>query len=267
MSGTAQRMMPHAAEPAAACARSAEEARLRIELAAAYRIIDHLGWTSLIYNHITVRVPGPDRHFLINPYGVTYDEITASSLVKIDIDGAVVEPGAGPFGTEVNPAGFTIHAAIHAAREDAHCVVHTHTTAGAAVSAMECGLLPTTLEAMMFYDRVAYHDFEGITVIEDEGPRLVRDLGNCRAMILRNHGLLTCGETVAEAVILMWGLQRACEVQVAALTAGVPIKLPPAAVAAKVADQAAYNDLGARGERAFNALVRVIERKDPSYKD
>jgi ribulose-5-phosphate 4-epimerase/fuculose-1-phosphate aldolase len=245
---------------------SSDEQRLRVELAAAYRIIDHLGWTSLIYNHITARVPGPDRHFLINPYGLMYGEITASSLVKIDIAGTVIEPGVGPFGRDVNPAGFTIHAAIHAAREDAHCVVHTHTVAGCAVSAMADGLLPLTLEAMMFYDRVAYHDFEGVTVVEDEGPRLVRDLGDKRAMILRNHGLLTCGPTVSEAIVMMWGLERACQMQAAAMASGAVHACPPE-VAARVAAQTAFTDMGPRGQRAFDALVRTIEQKDPSYKD
>ena len=244
---------------------SADEARLRVELAAAYRIFDHFGWTSLIYNHITVRVPGPQRHFLINPYGLMYHEITASSLVKIDLDGKLVEPGEGPFGRDVNPAGFTIHAAVHGAREDAHCVLHTHTVAGCAVSAMAGGLQPLTLEAMMFYDRVAYHDFEGVTVVEDEGPRLIADLGDKCAMILRNHGLLTLGRTVAEAVIMMWGLERACQMQVAAVNGGARPCSPE--VAGRVAAQAAFTDQGPRGDRAFNALVRLIEQKDPSFKN
>jgi ribulose-5-phosphate 4-epimerase/fuculose-1-phosphate aldolase len=246
--------------------RSSEEQRLRVELAAAYRIFDHFGWTALIYNHITVRVPGPERHFLINPYGLMYGEITASSLVKIDIGGTVVEAGEGPFGSDVNPAGFTIHAAIHAARADAHCVIHTHTVAGSAVSAMQTGLLPLTLEAMMFHDRVAYHDFEGVTVVEDEGPRLVRDLGDKNAMILRNHGLLTLGPTVAEAVIMMWALERACQMQAAAMAGGTKVHECPPQVAARVAAQTAFTERGPRGDRAFNALVRVIEQKDPSYK-
>jgi ribulose-5-phosphate 4-epimerase/fuculose-1-phosphate aldolase len=259
MSATVQRV--------ARRAWSSEETRLRTELAAAYRIIDHLGWTSLIYNHITVRAPGPQRHFLINPYGLLYSEITASSLVKIDLDGKLVEPGEGPFGESVNPAGFTIHAAIHGARDDVHCVVHTHTVAGCAVSAMSCGLLPITLESMMFYDRVAYHDFEGVTVVEDEGPRLLRDLGDKCAMILRNHGLLTTGATVAEAVIMMWSLERSCQMQATALGSGAKVHQCSPEVAARVADQAAYTDMGARGQRAFDALVRLIDQKDPSYRD
>jgi ribulose-5-phosphate 4-epimerase/fuculose-1-phosphate aldolase len=247
--------------------RSSEEQRLRVDLAAAYRIFDHLGWTSLIYNHITVRVPGPERHFLINPYGLMYGEITASSLVKIDIAGNLVEAGDGPFGADVNPAGFTIHAAIHGARDDAHCVIHTHTVAGSAVSAMACGLLPLTLEAMMFYDRVAYHDFEGVTVVDDEGPRLVRDLGDKNAMILRNHGLLTLGGTVPEAVIMMWALERACQMQATAMAGGTPVHQCSPEVAARVAAQTAFTEQGPRGDRAFNALVRVIDQKDPSYKN
>ncbi len=246
---------------------SSEEERLRVELAAAYRMFDHFGWTSLIYNHITVRVPGPERHFLINPFGLMYGEITASSLVKIDIDGKVIEAGEGPFGSDVNPAGFTIHAAVHGAREDAHCVVHTHTVAGCAVSAMASGLLPLTLEAMMFYERVAYHDFEGVTVVEDEGPRLIADLADKNAMILRNHGLLTLGGTVAEAVIMMWALERACQMQATAMAGGTAVRPCPPEVARRVAAQAAFTDQGPRGDRAFNALVRVIEQKDPGYRD
>ena len=246
---------------------SGEEQRLRVELAAAYRMFDHFGRTSLIYNHITVRVPGPERHFLINPFSLMYGEITASSLVKIDINGSVIEPGVGPFGRDVNPAGFTIHAAVHGARDDAHCVVHTHTVAGCAVSAMAHGLLPLTLEAMMFYERVAYHDFEGVTVVDDEGPRLIADLGDKCAMILRNHGLLTLARTVPEAVIMMWALERACQMQVAALGGGTKAHACSPEVARRVAAQAAFTDQGPRGDRAFNALLRVIEQKDPSFRD
>src|SRR5690349_21630285 len=180
---------------------SAEEWRLRQELACAYRLFDHFGWHELIYNHITVRVPGESGHFLINPFGLMYREVTASNLVKIDVDGNVVL-GDHP----VNRAGFVIHSAIHRAREDAHAVAHTHTTAGQAVSCQQQGLLPMSFSALMFHNRIAYHDFEGITLDLDEQERLLADLGSKDAMILRNHGLLTCGRTLADAFQEMYQL-------------------------------------------------------------
>ncbi len=173
----------------------------RVELAACYRLVARYGMADLIYNHITARVPGEEGHFLINPFGFLYEEITASCLFKIDLDGRVVERPDLPY--EVNRAGFVIHSAVHAARHDVDCVIHTHTRAGMAVSVMECGLLPATQGALRFHDRLAYHDFEGPAVDEGERERLVSDLGSCDAMVLRNHGLLTCGRSVAEAFLLM----------------------------------------------------------------
>ena len=186
-----------------------EEWRLRIELAACYRIFDFFGWTELIYNHITLRVPGPERHYLINPFGLNYNEVTASNLIKVRLDGTPVEATPHP----VNRAGFIIHSAIHAVREDAHCIMHTHTTAGVAIAKKEAGLSHDDFYGAMLYGRVAYHDFEGISLRADEQPRLVASLGDRDVLILRNHGLLVVERDVPAALRLMWHLQRACEIQ------------------------------------------------------
>ena len=236
------------------------ERELRVQLAAAYRIFDYLDWPLLIYGHITARVPGPERHFLINPYGLMYHEVTASNLVKIDVDGNIVEPSNHP----VNPAGFVIHSAIHAARADAHCVMHTHTTAGMAVAAMRDGLKQYDFAGITLYDRVAYHDFEGVTVDVDERSRLVGDLGQRKHMILRNHGLLSCGETVAEAFMNMFTLETACRVQVAAQATGAALISPSNEVCRKHAELLENAD---KGELAFAALTRLVESRDPSFKD
>jgi ribulose-5-phosphate 4-epimerase/fuculose-1-phosphate aldolase len=244
-------------------ANTQEERTIRIELAAAYRLAAQFGWTTLIFNHITARVPGPERHFLINRFGHTYEEVTASNLVKVDLDGNVIgEPAA------VNRAGFVLHSAIHAVREDVMCAMHTHTPAGVAVSAMECGLQPVNLEAMLFYGRLAYHDFEGITIEEAEKPRLLANLGDKNAMILRNHGLLVCGRSVAEAFKRMFDLELACQVQIAAMASG-KLHLPSPEVAARVADQSARFDPsgGSAAQRAFAALMRRLDAGDPSYRD
>ena len=195
------------------------EQALRVELAACYRIFAMLGWTELIYNHITVRVPGPETHFLINPFGLHYTEVTASNLVKIDLHGNVVGPSEWP----VNPAGFTVHAAIHAALPDAHCVMHTHTTNGCAVAGSQAGLSPDNFYAAQLYGQVAYHDFEGITVHAEEGPRLIKNIGNKHLIILRNHGLLAWAESIALAFAFLWTLQRACDIQVAGAALGPTI--------------------------------------------
>lgn len=192
------------------------ERALRIELAGTYRIFAMLGWTELIYNHITLRVPGPERHFLINPFGLHYAEVTASNLLKIDLAGNVLEPSPYRF----NPAGFVVHAAIHRALDDAHCVMHTHTTAGLAVACCRQGLENSNFYSAQLDGMVAYHDFEGITVRPDEGPRLVADLGARRLMILRNHGLLAVGATIAQTFARLWTLNRACEVQLATAALG-----------------------------------------------
>ena len=190
---------------------SAEEWQLRLELAACYRLFDWMGWTELIYNHITVRVPGPERHYLINPYGLWYTEITASNLVKVNLAGEPVDGSRYP----VNRAGFVIHSAIHAARDDAHCIIHTHTTAGAAVSCKKGGLRYDNFYSAVLYGQVAYHDFEGGTTDTAEQPRLVNSLGSKPVLILRNHGLLVACPSLPEAFSTYWTLQRACEIQVA----------------------------------------------------
>src|SRR5436190_6018576 len=196
---------------------------LRVQLAAAYRVADHLGWSELIYTHISARIPGRDHHFLINPYGLRFDEVTASSLVKIDVEGNPV----GPQIHKANKAGFIIHSAIHMARLDAGCVWHMHTLAGMAVSAQDEGLLPAHMYSHNFWNRVSYHDFEGPAMRLDERSRLVASLGaKQQALILRNHGLLTLGETIPEAFIRFWRLNRACEIQLAAQVAKLRIPAP-----------------------------------------
>ena len=194
------------------------ERALRVELAGTYRVFAMLGWTELIYNHITVRVPGAQTHFLINPFGLHYTEVTASNLVKIDVDGKAVDGSRHA----VNPAGFVVHAALHRALPDAHCVMHTHTTAGLAVACSHAGLENSNFYSAQLHGMIAYHDFEGVTVHADEGPRLVADLGDKRLMILRNHGLLSLGSTIAEAFVRLWTLNRACEVQLATAALGAP---------------------------------------------
>jgi len=241
---------------------SAEEWQLRVDLAAAYRLVAHYGWDDLIFTHISARVPGPEHHFLINPYGMMFAEITASSLVKVDLDGKIVEPT--PY--FVNPAGFTIHSAVHAAREDAHCVLHLHTTAGVAVSAHEDGLLPLNQTAMLLVDELAYHEYEGVALDHDERPRLVADLGAKSAMLLRNHGTLTVGPTIASAFLTMYFLERACATQVATLAGNVKIHWPAAEVQALVTKQAAYGrDM--LDTLAWTPLIRLLDRTDPSFRD
>lgn len=239
---------------------TAEEWQARVDLACAYRLVAHHGWTHTIYNHISMRVPGEPGHFLINPLGYHYEELTASSLVKIDHDAKVVD------GTnrEVIQAGFVIHSAIHDARPDVQCVLHTHTEAGMGVSAQACGLLPLSMSACTFYNRIAYHDYEGITLDTEEQPRLVANLGpNHRAMILRNHGLLTCGRTIGEAFVLMYELEKACRSQIMA-QAGGKLVVAPHEVAEKSATQSSRNNLG---DRPWPAFVRMMDRRDPSYRD
>ncbi|MBC5782541.1 class II aldolase/adducin family protein [Ramlibacter sp. USB13] len=208
------------------------EWQVRCELAAAYRLFAHLGWHELIYNHLTVRVPGTEN-FLINPFGLMYREITAAQLVKIDLEGRKVEPS--PW--DVNPAGFIVHAAVHAARPDAQCVVHTHTTAGQVVSCQRDGLLPLSFNSTFYTGRIAYHDFEGITLDREECARLAADLGDRNVMILRNHGLLVCGPGIGDAFAEHYMLQRACEVQVAAQASGAPLVQPRPEVAERAAAQ------------------------------
>lgn len=244
---------------------SDEEWAARVELAATYRIFDYLGWTELIFNHITLRVPGPDHHILINPYGLWYREVTASNLVKIDLDGNIIGDSDWP----VNPAGLVIHSAIHAARDDAKCVMHTHTTAGMAVACLEEGLTGDNFYSAIIHGRIAYHDFEGITTSDEEKPRLVAGLGQKNMAILRNHGLLTCGRSPADAFQLMWNMQRACEVQIAAQQTGQKIRPIPEEIRQTSAARA--GSLEGKGQpsnnRVFDALIREIDRIDPSYRN
>lgn len=241
---------------------SPQEWQTRVELAACYRLIAHFGWDDLIFTHVSARVPGPDHHFLINPYGLMFDEITASSLVKIDLDGKVVEPTPYP----VNAAGFTIHSAIHAAREDAHCVLHLHTIAGVGVSAQASGLLPLNQTAMIVCGELAYHDYEGIALDLAERPRLVADLGEKNAMMLRNHGTLSVGKSVPAAFLTMYFLERACAMQVASLAGGGPLHLPSDDVRALVASQSAFGR-ESMSTLAWPPLLRMLDRKDASFRD
>ncbi len=237
----------------------------RVDLAAAYRLVALYGWDDLIFTHLSARVPGPEHHFLINPYDMMFEEITASSLVKIDVNGAPVGPSSHP----VNPAGFTIHSAIHMAREDAVAVMHLHTPHGQAVSAMEFGLLPHTQTAMIAGHDVAYHDYEGIATDLEERERLVADLGTRNAMILRNHGTLTVGESVAACFLRLYFLERACEAQVLMLAAGrEALNAPPQGVEGKVAQQSNPKGLGMLAQAlAWPALLRKLDRIDPGYRD
>ena len=237
------------------------ERAARVELAAAYRIFDMLGWTEMIFNHITVRVPGPEVRFLINPFGLHYREVTASSLVLIDLEGNPVRETKWP----VNRAGFVIHSAIHGAIDDAHCVMHTHTTSGIAVACLEDGLSPHNFYGAMLHGQVAYHEFEGITVEPGEKARLLASMGDKRAVILRNHGLLAWGASVPEAFLMLWTLQRACDVQIAASAAGTihPIRpevFPQTVREAGPAEKRTCED-------TFAALQRMVDAKDPSYRD
>ncbi len=240
------------------------ERELRVQLAACYRIFDYMGWSEMIYNHITVKVPGDEHHFLINPYGLHYKEVTASNLVKVDIEGNIVED------TEyrVNPAGIVIHTAIHAARPDVQCIAHTHTNAGMAVACTDEGLRTDNFYSALLHNQIAYHDFEGITVNEDEKPRLIANLGDKSLMILRNHGLLAGGRTIPEAFQNLWAMERACQVQVTTDSTGRPnIPVGPKILAKSEQLMAMQAMGGPSGELEFKAFTRLIEKIDPSYKD
>jgi len=234
----------------------------RVELAAAYRIFNHMGWTELIYNHISVRVPGPETQFLINPFGLHYSEVTASNLLKIDLQGNIIGRADWPF----NPAGFTPHATIHAGIPTAHCVMHTHTTAGMAVACSHDGLSMSNFYSAQLYNKVAYHEFEGITVHADEGPRLLKSIGDKPAVILKNHGLLAWGETVPRAFAVLWLLQRACEIQLATLSMGKPLLVSEEIQRKCTADSLQFNAKFGAGQDVFDALTRQIDRVDPSYR-
>jgi len=235
----------------------------RQELAACYRVFAMLGWDEMIYNHITVKVPGEENAFLINPYGLHFSEVCASNLVKIDIDGNKLTDNPYP----VNPAGFTQHSVFHRHLPDAHCVMHTHTTAGMAVSALEGGLQPVNFYACNFIGQVAYHDFEGITVRAEEGERLIENLGDKRAMFLRNHGILVMGKTLPQAFLMHWGLQRACEIQMATLSMGQPLHVPDEVVAVHQRDLSKVQIPGGPGKADFDAMVRLVDRIDTSWRN
>ncbi len=240
---------------------SEAEWKIRVDLAAAYRLIAYHGWDDLIFTHLSARIPGPEHHFLLNPYNLMFEEVTASSLVKVDMNGHPVEPT--PFIT--NPAGFTIHSAIHMAREDAKAVMHLHTPHGQAVSAHAEGLLPLTQTAMLVREDVAYHDYEGVAVDLDERERLVANLGDKGAMLLRNHGTLTLGDTVGEAFLRLYILERACQAQILALSAGDSLNNPPQGSPEVTAQQGKMGLKLAAGALAWPALLRKAYRLDPSF--
>lgn len=239
---------------------SAEEWQARVDCAALYRLVALHGWDDMIFTHISMRVPGPDHHFLINPYGYLFEEITASSLVKVDLDGNIVAPTPH----YINPAGFTIHSAIHAAREDALCVIHLHTDAGVGVSAQKDGLLPLTQNALLMLPQLSYHGYEGVALNLDERERLVADLGDKKLMLLRNHGTLAVGMSAAEAFVGIFFLERACAQQVAALSGGADkVLVAPDAAQEETAGQS--RGLGMVAGLAWPALKRKLDRANPGY--
>lgn len=257
MNSTAERKLPLRKQV------TEQEWQARIDLAAAYRLVAHYGWDDLVFTHISVRVPGPEHHFLINPYGMMFDEITASSLVKVNLEGTIVCDS--PY--MINPAGFTIHGAVHAARDDAFCVMHLHTDCGIAVSAQKEGLLPVSQQSLFPLASLAYHDYEGLALNEEEKPRLVQDLGDKRYMILRNHGLLTVGETAAEAFLSMYILERACRIQILAQSCGTELLLVSKPIIDGVAAQLNVVTVGKGAQLAWPGLLRKLDRVDPSYRE
>ncbi len=257
-------MQVRAIDPATANVRSqvsAEEWNTRVDLAACYRLIADFGWDDLVFTHVSARVPGT-HDFLINPYGFMFEEITASSLVRVDLEGRKTLDS--PY--EINPAGYTIHSAIHAAREDAGCVLHVHTVAGVAVSAQKEGLLPISQPATLVMTSLSYHDYEGLAMNPDEKPRLQTDLGNTRNMILRNHGLLTVGRSVADAFLAMFVLQRACEAQVLAQSGGAELIKVPQAVLDTVPEYSRQVMRGSGSNLVWPALLRKMDRLDSSFR-
>lgn len=241
----------------------AEEWQARLDLACCYRLADYYGWTHLIYNHISLRVPGAEEHFLLNPFGMVYREITASSLVKVDIDGNIV--GESLFG--IHQPGFVIHSAVHRARPDVNCVMHTHTIAGMAVSTLECGVLPITQGALKVVPKTGYHDYEGISLDLDERDRLARSLGDHMCLVLRNHGLLTVGRSIGEAFVYMYHLEKACASQLAAMACNTPLITPPSVIQQKVVGQSGRGKNLNRGDENWPALMRLMDAINPSYRD
>lgn len=243
---------------------SQTEKSLRVQLAACYRIFDYLGWDELIFNHITVKIPDQEGCFLINPYGLHYSEVTASNLIKVDIDANVIDDTQ----YRPNPAGVVIHTAVHEARHDAVCIGHLHTDAGSVVACQQEGLRHDNFYSVLLYNQVAYHDFEGITVMQGEKERLVNNLGAKNFLILRNHGILTCGRSIPEMFTNMWILQRACEIQVAADSTGRQLTPIPEEIGKVSEELLSIQTAGApAGELEFSALQRKIDRIDPTYKD
>ena len=247
--------------PSAPLPMTDAELRARVQLAACYRVFDLLGWTEMIFNHVTLRVPGPERVFLINPFGLMYHEVTASSLVAVDIDGRPVRPTPHA----VNRAGFVTHSAIHGRMDEAHCVMHTHTTSGMAVASLEQGLSHDTFYGAQLHGRVAYHEFEGITVNPDERDRMLASIGDRRCVILRNHGLLSWGRDLPEAFMWLWTLQRACDVQMAAAGAGPLHAISPAA-RAQCLREAGPLEPAVCGA-VYSALVRRLDQAGARYAD
>lgn len=240
---------------------SADEWQVRVALAAAYRLVALFGWDDLVFTHISARVPGTTDQFLINPYGFMFEEITASSLVKVDLNGQKVDDSAWP----VNPAGFTIHSAIHQARHDAQCVLHTHTLNGVAVSAMACGVLPLSQQSIFVLSSLGVHDYEGVALRDDEKPRLVADLGMANYLLLRNHGLLTCGPSVADAFLAMYLFEAVCAIQVRALAGGGELVRVDPAIVGTAKQQAAQVTRGLGGAIAWPGLLRRLDREMPGY--
>src|ERR1044072_1270360 len=242
---------------------SPEEWQVRVDLAAAYRLVAHYGWDDLVFTHISARVPGPEHHFLINPYGMMFDEITASSLVKVDLAGRIVMESD----YHINPAGFTIHSAAHGAREDALCVMHLHTEYGIAVSAQEHGLQPISQQSLFVLASLGYHDYEGLALNDEEKPRLVADLGKKTFLILRNHGLLTVGPTVADAFLSMFLLQRACRIQIMAQSGGVELVPIDSKIFAQIPRQEAVVTQGSGGRLVWPGLLRKLDRMGANFRD
>jgi ribulose-5-phosphate 4-epimerase/fuculose-1-phosphate aldolase len=251
--------------PSALAGVSEEEWKIRCDLAALYHLVANLRMTDLIYTHLSARLPGPEHHFLINPYGVLFHEIRASELVKVDLEGNIVDHD-GNTSRSVNAAGFTIHSAVHMARPDLMCVVHTHTAAGIAVAAQKQGLLPISQQALKFYGHLGYHSYEGIAFDLAERDRLVRDLGPHKSMILQNHGLLACGRTIPEAFHEIYYLERACQAQVAALAGGAELVFPPEEVRKHAAAQFQRDAILEHCEMAWNAALSLIENDRPDYR-
>jgi len=242
---------------------SAEEWQLRVDLAACYRLVALHGWSDLVFTHISAKLPGPDHHFLINPYGALFEEITASSLVKVDLHGNII--GDSPF--PVNPAGFTIHSAVHAAREDVGCVLHTHTVNGIGVSAQKGGVLPISQQSIFVLSSLGYHGYEGVALRDDEKPRLVNDLGGNTFLMLRNHGLLTVGASIADAFLAMYLFETTCAIQLRAQSGGGELVHVHPMIVATAQEQAAQVTRNLGGQLAWPALLRKLDRIDASFRD